>query len=222
MDSNAQITAATAEAHQHQVPPNVETLWRFIQEQRARIDSLEADRLPLPEASKRVDAGRRAVINRRRRPSSRAREQSVPAVEAFQTLAPITARYASLPILEGFNWSDCTAQLAPGEWYLVVFRSIRRQAADDLTLEMHDYGAYIEAQRRALGLVFYFRGTTNEQRECLSFCLWNSRQEAVRAAQLPLHRIAMNMVEEKYEWYRLERYAVRKVRDRPQVDIIPL
>ena len=222
MDSNAQTTPATADAPQHQVPPNVETLWRFIQEQRARIDSLEADRLPLPEASKRAEAGRRAVVNRRRRPIFAAREQSLPAAEAFQNLAPVTAQYATVPILEGFNWSDCTARLAPGEWYLVVFRSLRRQAADDLTLEMHDYGAYIEAQRRALGLVFYFRGTTNEQRECLSFCLWNSRQEAVRAAQLPLHRIAMTMVEEKYEWYTLERYAVRKVRDRPQVDLIPI
>ena len=222
MDSNAQIRPATADTLQHQVPPNVETLWRFIQEQRARIDSLEANRLPLPEASKRVDAGRRTVVNRRRRPISPAREQSLPAVEAFQNLAPVTARYAALPIMEGFNWSECTARLAPGEWYLVVFRSVRRQAADDLTLEMHDYGAYIEAQRRALGLVFYFRGTTTEQRECLSFCLWNSRQEAVRAAQLPLHRIAMTMVEEKYEWYRLERYTVRKVKDRPQVDLAPI
>lgn len=222
MDLNAQTTPATAEALHHQVPPNVETLWGLIQEQRARIESLEANRLPLPEASQRAAAGRRAVVNRRRRPISSAREQLLPAVDAFQNLAPVTARYAALPIMEGFNWSECTTQLVPGEWYLVVFRSIRRQAVDDLTLEMHDYGAYIEAQRRALGLVFYFRGTTNEQRECLSFCLWNSRQEAVRAAQLPLHRVAMTMVEEKYEWYALERYTVRKVKDRPQVDLTPL
>ncbi|HEX6506325.1 MAG TPA: hypothetical protein VF221_01720 [Chloroflexota bacterium] len=48
---------------------------------------------------------------------------------------------------------------------------------------MYDYGAYIEAPRRASGLLFYFRGIPNERRECLSCCIWKSREEAARAAR---------------------------------------
>jgi hypothetical protein len=198
-----------------------EDLWNVIQEQRARIERLEAS-LPLPAATDRVELGRRPVIGKRGRRAQRLRTRTVTAEEAFKDLAPVTARYATVPILEGFNWADCAARVAEGEWYLVVFRSVRREAIDDLTLEMHDYGAYIEAQRRAVGLVFYFRGTPNEQRDCLSFCIWSSRQEAARAAKLPLHQVAMTMVDEKYEWYSLERYVLRKVRGRDGIEVEPI
>ena len=160
------------------------------------------------------------MIGNREARRARSLYEPLSAVEAFQSLAPITAKYATLPIMQGFNWQECAAHLDPGEWYMIVFRSIRREAIDDLTLEMHDYGAYIEAQRRAIGLVFYFRGTPNEYRECLSFCIWSSRQEAARAARLPLHREAMLMVDEKYEWYALERYLLRKVRARRGIETI--
>lgn len=196
----------------------IDDLWGLIQEQSTRIERLEATVAPLPPAEDRAAIGRQSVIGMRRRPRHPARSTPVSAAEAFRELAPITAQYATIPIMEGFNWADCATQLREGEWYLVVFRSVRREAVDDLTLEMHDYGAYIEAQRRAEGLVYYFRGVHNERRECLSFCIWSSRQEAVRAAQLPLHQIAMNMVNEKYEWYSLERYMLRKVRGQSGIE----
>jgi hypothetical protein len=214
----------------------VDDLWELLREQQARIERLESGLLPLPSATKREDAGRtghaldgsmglspgRPHSGKREGRRVRSLYEPLSAVEAFQSLAPITARYATVPIMEGFNWQECAVHLDPGEWYLIVFRSIRREAIDDLTLEMHDYGAYIEAQRRAIGLVFYFRGTPNEYRECLSFCIWASRQEAARAARLPLHREAMMMVGEKYEWYALERYLLRKVGDRSGIEAIPV
>jgi len=201
--------------------PTVEELWRVVQEQRQRIDHLEAELSPLPAAGDRAGMGRRPVQRIRRKRRLRFRSEAPPG-EALRELAPIIDAYATAPINEGFNWSDCAPRLSEGEWYLVVFRSIRREAIDDLTLEMHDYGAHIEAQRRADGLVFYFRGIPNENRECLSFCLWNSREEAARASQLPLHRVAMSMVNEKYEWYSLERYVVRKAPGSFRIDIEPI
>lgn len=206
---------------QYQVP-GVDELWKVVQEQQARIDRLEAVPPPLPPAEDRVALGRRPVQTHRPLRRPRSRSQPISAADAFKDLAPITARYATVPIGEGFNWAECSTFLVPGEWYMVVFRSKRWEAADDLTLEMHDYGAYIEAQRRAVGLVYYFRGTTNERRECLSFCIWNSRQEAVRAAQLPLHRVAMTMVNEKYETYTLERYSIRKERGKDMLEFTSL
>ncbi|MDQ2744641.1 MAG: hypothetical protein M3Z66_20430 [Chloroflexota bacterium] len=210
-------------------PPSshsIDDLWGLLQEQSERLGRLEARRadgqaastVPLPPAQDRAVIGRPAVIGAGKKVRHPARSTTVSAAEAFQALAPITAQYASVPIMEGFNWADCATQLKAGQWYLVVFRSVRRQAVEDLILEMHDYGAHIEAQRRAIGLLYYFRGTYNEQRECLSFCIWRSRQEAVRAAQLPLHRVAMTLVDEKYEWYALERYTLRKVRGRSGIE----
>lgn len=206
------LAAETEGGPRRQVENGIEELWTIVREQQARIDRLESVPPPLPAAGERGDLGRRPVRDYRPAPRPRSRVKPMSVADAFQLLAPVTARYATVPIRDGFNWAECAARLIPGEWYMVVFRSTRWEAADDLTLEMHDYGAYIEAQRRAVGLLYYFRGTTNERRECLSFCIWNSRQEAVRAAQLPLHRIAMSMVDEKYESYILERYAIRKER----------
>ncbi|HEY8686515.1 MAG TPA: hypothetical protein VIO57_12990 [Chloroflexota bacterium] len=134
-----------------------------------------------------------------------------PSHDAFLALTPITPGYAVAPIRDGFNWDSCASLLPAGQWYLVVFRSTRREHADDLLLEMYDYGAYIEAQRRASGLLFYFRGMPNERRECLSFCIWESREEAARASRLALHRTATQVVGEMYESFALERYLLRRV-----------
>jgi len=222
MRTKTQTGPASGDRLRPQSTPGVDALWELLREQQARIERLESGLLPLPGATDREDAGRQRVIGNREGRRTRSLYESLSAVDAFQNLSPITARYATVPIMEGFNWQECAARLDPGEWYMIVFRSIRREAIDDLTLEMHDYGAYIEAQRRAIGLVFYFRGTPNEHCECLSFCIWASRQEASRAARLPLHREAMMMVDEKYEWYALERYVLRKVRGRRGIEATPV
>ena len=144
------------------------------------------------------------------------------APSAFRSVRPRSSDYASRPIEEGFSWSACAARLEPGEWYRVVFRSVRREPGEHLTLEMYDYGAYIEAQRRAEGLLYYFRGTTNEKGECLSFCVWSSREEAARAAGLPLHTLAMAKVDEMYTSYALERYRIRKHAGEPHLEFEPI
>ncbi|GAC1321669.1 MAG: hypothetical protein NVS2B16_22980 [Chloroflexota bacterium] len=147
--------------------------------------------------------------------------QPTPNTNAFEYLEPLTQSFATDPIMDGFTWSECATWLDPGEWYMVVFRSVRREAGENLTLEMYDYGAYIEAQRRASGLLFYFRGTPNERRECLSFCVWENRDEALRASRLPLHAKAMSMVDEMYESYSLERYVLRKVEEGAALECLP-
>src|SRR5215204_7659156 len=50
--------------------------------------------------------------------------------EACQRLCPIDSAYANLPIEEGFNWSSCLGDARFEGLYLVVFRSVRRAAAD--------------------------------------------------------------------------------------------
>jgi len=130
--------------------------------------------------------------------------------EACRQLSPVHPDHTSRPIEEGFNWSSCLAAVTFDRLYLVVFRSVRRATADLGLLREHDDRAYEEALR-AGGLLRYFKGEANERRECVSFCLWESREQARRASNGDSHKEATGIVAETYESYTLERYELIKV-----------
>ena len=129
--------------------------------------------------------------------------------EACSRLPPIHPDHAMLPIEEAFDWSSCLAAITLDRLYLVVFRSVRRPTADLGVLKALDDAAYAEALG-AGGLLYYFKGEVNERRECLSFCLWESRQHALEAAGGPSHRSAAEIWRAMYESYELERYHLEK------------
>jgi hypothetical protein len=129
--------------------------------------------------------------------------------EACQRLSPIDPDYATLPIEEGFNWSSCLDEACFDRLYVVVFRSVRRTSANLDLLREYDDRAYADAEG-AGGLLFYFKGLVNERRECLSFCLWESRDQARRAASGASHREAAAITAEMYESYTIERYNLIK------------
>ena len=124
-------------------------------------------------------------------------------VDAFEVLAPVSEGYAHLPVAEAFDWSDVAAELGPGEWYLVVFRSMRRAGCDAARLSDMDERAHLEAAS-APGFVFYYKGPLSTDRTCLSFCMWTSRAEARAAAGRPDHVTAVSVLDEMYERYTLE------------------
>ena len=125
--------------------------------------------------------------------------------EACRRISPIHPDHSTLPIEEGFDWSSSLSRVALDRLYLVVFRSVRRATADLELLKEQDDMAYAEALE-AGGLLHYYRGSMNERRECLSFCLWESREQARRAAGGASHRAAAEITAEMYESYVLERY----------------
>jgi len=128
--------------------------------------------------------------------------------EACENILPLSPHYTNRPIDQGFDWSPLDG--VPFEQlYLVVFRSTRRRDADVDLLREHDDRAYEEAQRLG-GLLLYFKGTPNDRRECLSFCLWETREQAVRAAAGASHGRAAEISYSTYERYDLERYDVLK------------
>jgi heme-degrading monooxygenase HmoA len=127
----------------------------------------------------------------------------------FASLAPTGGGYATLPIAEAFTWDRSTRGLEPGEWYLVAFRSVLSPTADHAVLWEHDRRAHQEARRQP-GFVHYFHGEPNERRQCLSFCLWESRPHAREAAKGSAHLEAVALVAEMYESYVLEFHWVRK------------
>lgn len=143
-------------------------------------------------------------------------ERPAPATQQprFDRLTPITPLYPALPVLQGFNWSDCLSGVDEGQWYLVVFRSVRRIDADERLLTEHDDLAYAEALA-GQGLLHYFRGCLNERRECLSLCLWEHQWQARDASRLPLHLHAARIARDTYDSYVVERYQLIK---RPGAD----
>lgn len=130
-------------------------------------------------------------------------------MDALPHLAPVSERYATLPIEAAFNWQAATTDLGDGEWYLVAFRSVRRSDADEARLTAYDDLAHAEAAASP-GFVHYFKGPTAADRTCLSFCLWASRADARTAAGKPAHVEAVSLIAEMYESYTLDFHRLRR------------
>src|ERR687889_767170 len=128
---------------------------------------------------------------------------------ACQQISPRHPDYARLSIEDGFDWSSLSCCHFE-RLYLVVFRSVWQPEADLDLLREHDDHAYEEALV-AGGLLRYFKGQANERGECLSFCLWETRHQARRAADAALHHSAAGVSVQMYLSYSLERYWIRKV-----------
>jgi hypothetical protein len=129
---------------------------------------------------------------------------------ACQQISPIYPDYATRPVQDGFSWSSSLAGCAFERLYLVVFRSVRRPSADLELLREHDDRAYEKALESG-GLLRYFKGEANERGECLSFCLWETREQAIEAAGAASHQSAAEISVRMYESYVLERYWLKKV-----------
>jgi hypothetical protein len=127
----------------------------------------------------------------------------------FDRLLPVSNDYATLPVADAFTWDACADPALAGEWYLVVFRSVQRIGADQEELRRMDDAAHDEAAGSP-GFIHYFKGPANERRECLSFCLWDSRREAREAAGQPAHVAAISVISATYERYTLEFLRVTK------------
>ena len=65
----------------------------------------------------------------------------------------------------------------------------------------------------APGFVHYFKGPTQPDGRCMSFCLWDSRAEARVAAGRPAHIQAAALTHETYAEYTLEFHRVARVAD---------
>ncbi len=133
------------------------------------------------------------------------------AFEVKNPAQPVPTRpdYMIQPIDQGFNWHESFQEIDAGSWYLVAFRSKHRPNADEALLTALDNAAS-ESARDLPGFLHYFIGTPFHSGECLSFCLWNSQQEAAFASAQPAHREAVMKGIAFYEYYTLERYNVLK------------
>src|SRR5215204_1703225 len=114
--------------------------------------------------------------------------------EACQQISPRHPDYATQSIEDAFDWSSLSCCLFD-RLYLVVFRSLWQPEAD-------------------LDLL-------REQGECLSFCLWETREQARQAADGASHRSAADVSAQMYLSYSLKRYWIRKVGETLVFEPIP-
>ena len=129
-----------------------------------------------------------------------------------QQISPTNPDYAILPIEDGFDWSSLSCCLFD-RLYLVVFRSVWQPEADLDLLREHDDRAFEEALESG-GLLRYFKGHANERGECLSFCLWETREQARQAADATSHRSAAGASAQMYLSFSLERHWIRKLEEK--------
>jgi len=132
--------------------------------------------------------------------------------EACLQISPRHSDYATLSIEDGFDWSSLSCCRFE-RLYLVVFRSVWQPEADLDLLREYDDRAFEEALVSG-GLLRYFKGHANELGECLSFCLWETREQAREAAGAPSHRSAAGVSAQMYLSYSLDRYWIEKVREK--------
>jgi hypothetical protein len=128
--------------------------------------------------------------------------------ESCLQISPRHSDYATLSIQDGFDWSSLSG-CSFDRLYLVVFRSVRRPDADLVLLREYDDRAYEEALGSG-GLLKYFKGHANERGECLSFCLWETREQAMKAAAAASHASAAEITTQMYLSYVLDRYWLKK------------
>jgi hypothetical protein len=126
-------------------------------------------------------------------------------------IRPTCADYQVAPIKDSFNWEECLLPAEPGwtdkTYYLVGFRSRRKPGADVTLLIERDTFAHEDAERHP-GFLCYFKGELDDAANCVSFCLWTSREDALEAVRAPPHQAAASLTPVTYVHYILERWTL--------------
>lgn len=166
--------------------------------------------------------------------------------QALHLLKPLTADYAGdfgsepIPTASGcpfaksqsrsrtaldlvrsiLNWDSLTLpHRMQGVFYGVVFRSKRRSGSESTNLYRADKLAHEEAVASG-GLLMYWYGVPDPGTGAnLATCVWTSREDAVEASRLPMHRLAAVCARDAYQSFELSRYAVVKRRGEEKVRI---
>ncbi|KAF7970710.1 hypothetical protein HWV62_8865 [Athelia sp. TMB] len=142
--------------------------------------------------------------------------------KALHRFRPTSDAYADVPYDEGFNWRDLELpEEDEREWYIVAFRSKRRDGSDGGPLYEADKLAHEEAVHNG-GLIMYWYGIPNSETGMnLATCVWQSRRHAIAANSRPHHINAMKLAAASFEVYNLERHVLRKVKGQRGLTIEP-
>ncbi|KAF0405609.1 hypothetical protein F8M41_008904 [Gigaspora margarita] len=69
----------------------------------------------------------------------------------------------------------------------------------------------------------YWSDEFNQNRECLSMCIWASKDNAIEASKKPQHTAAKKLANmSNYEFYVLEKYVLKKKMNETEIKIIQI
>ncbi len=145
--------------------------------------------------------------------------QPAEAYKSLNLFYPIRRDYATCSLELGFNWTEAMHDLPLGKFYVVGFRSQRKELNHKQTAALYrmDDRSFEEAVGKP-GLLLYFRGTLEAERNCTSACLWESEEQALVGSGGPEHMLARaKALKVWYEFYDVERWNVFHRPDDPPI-----
>ncbi|KAK5709538.1 hypothetical protein LTR17_019692 [Elasticomyces elasticus] len=128
---------------------------------------------------------------------------------ALTSLKPVRSDYATADYMSSFNWSTvfrvlrslCQQQdivWPKQEFYVVIFRSLRRRDADPEIITKLDQESHREACESG-GLLKYWFGDCDGEMRNLATCIWRNQPDAVAGGGGPWHARARAAAREIYE-----------------------
>ena len=123
-------------------------------------------------------------------------------------IVPTNDNYRRHEVFDGFTFERGVLSTGEDGLYLVSFRSMRRTDAAQQEidrLEEFDEAAHQEADESG-GLIHYYPDPVDEEGRASSYCIWESKEAAKTASELPLHKAAINYALKEariYETYRV-------------------
>ncbi|KAK5706971.1 hypothetical protein LTR17_021114 [Elasticomyces elasticus] len=128
---------------------------------------------------------------------------------ALTILKPVRSDYATADYMSSFNWSTvfrvlrglCQQQdivWPKQEFYVVIFRSLRRRDADPDIITKLDQESHREACESG-GLLKYWFGDCDGEMRNLATCIWRNQPSAVAGGGGPWHARARAAAREIYK-----------------------
>ena len=136
---------------------------------------------------------------------------------ALTKMDAVTPEYATTPYAEAFNWNELFSinlsalvkqqhdMLEPTwpngttkSYYVVQFRSTLKEDADRDLLGLLDQKSHEEATTSG-GLLKYWFGSPNANRQNLATCIWRCEQDAIEGGKGPWHKQARQSARVLYD-----------------------
>jgi hypothetical protein len=123
-------------------------------------------------------------------------------------ITPISSNYQTEPIETSFDWEEILSHFDGTEFYLFEFRSKLRPTANLALIKDLDNKAYEAAKK--LNILYYFRGTTNQDGYNVSWCLWSELHLAKLASETDEHEGAEIIAFDSYDPFDVIGHKLRK------------
>ena len=137
----------------------------------------------------------------------------------YEKIVPVDDGFRDLPPEQAFTWNKGILETGSKGLYVVTFYSIRNPEAGQEKIDrlmQADHEAFEEAKKMP-GFYHYFADIVSQEGKSLSFCVWDSVEDAKKGAGVPKHAEALRYVKEEganvYRDYKVKGRVVFRIND---------